>query len=197
MYVYSKKSNNKIIHKKQCPYYLHMNHKEIGFFHTLEEAKTAGYHQCKHCSSISKQYRKEYHEIKEYAAENGMAFYLNDGAITIHTTFSKWKIITNGNKHSLFLYHKNTKNIIKQDSRIEGYHSQSVRKNSIVDYMKYITEHDHYRKYNPEYHKAIPSQPRKGTNRYRKQQNKQKYKEHRESVWRVLTLIENNSSVHA
>lgn len=195
MYFYSKKSHSKIVHSFQCSYFEHMDHENTGQFDNLDEARKAGYRLCKCCAPISKYYRKEYYRIKDYAAKNGLLFYLNDGVLIIQTPYSKWKIITNGNKNYIFLYHKNTYNRGKDKSLVSGYHSQSVRRSSIMGYLKYIVEHDNYRLSNPEYHGPVYSEPpRKGTKRYKKAKMKERKREHYQSVMRVLTLIENNAN---
>lgn len=195
MYFYSKKSHKKIVHLSHCSYFQYMSHESIGKFENIEDAQTAGYRICKCCAPISKYYRKEYYKIKDYAAKNGIAFYLNDGALIIQTPRSKWKIITNGNRNYIFLYHKNIYNKGKDKSLVPGYHSQSVRRSTIMGYLKYIVDHDNYRMKNPEYHGPVYVEPaRKGTKRYKKEKTKERKRERYQSVMRVLALIENEKN---
>lgn len=183
MYYYSKKSHNKIVHLSHCTYFQHMNHDEIGTFGRMDEATSAGYRICKCCAPIRKYYKEEYYKIKDYASKNGIAFYLSNGEFIVQTPYSKWKIITNGRKNYIFLYHKNiySKNIDK--SLVPGYHSQAVRRNTIMGYLQYIVDHDNYRLKNPIYHGPVYVEPpRRGTKRYRKAMTKEKS----ENATRVL-----------
>lgn len=195
MYFYSKKSHNKIVHLNNCSYVLHMDRESKGQFANLEEAREAGYQLCKCCAPISKYYKSEYFKIKEYAAKNGLAFYLNDGVLIIQTPYSKWKIITNGHKNYIFLYHKNTYKKCRENTLVPGYHSQSVRRSTIMGYLKYIVEHDNYRLNNPEYHGPVYVEPpRKGTKRYKKEKKRERKRERYQSVMRVLALIEKETN---
>lgn len=194
MYFYSKKRGRKIVHTSQCPYCIRMNRERMEIFHTVEEAREKGYRLCKDCAPMGKYYRAEYHEIRNYADENGIIFDYYDGSITIRTPYSQWKIITNGRKKELFLYHKNVYRNSFEKSLVPGYHSQSVRRKSILAYMNYIVEHDRYRLRNPSYQKPlIDGGVKQGTKRYKKLVVKRKKQERYDSIMRVLALIENET----
>ena len=193
MFFYSKKSSRKIVHYGHCPYNRYMSKASKGQFETLEEARAAGYHLCKHCAPMGKHYRKEYKELERFARWNGVIFLYEDGVIDIETPRSRWKLVTEGKHNKLRLYHKNThKGKHKKDtSSIPGYHSQAIWKNSILEYMEFILEHDDYRRIHPD--EAPPQKsppPMKGTKRYRKKQKKLKKRRKAESIREVLRLIE-------
>lgn len=195
MLFYSTKSHNKIVHASHCPYLRRVNREDKGKFEDLDEAIGNGYRMCKCCSSISRHYRKEYNKIKKYACENGLVFYLENSTIIIQTRYSNWKIITKGAKKHMFLYHKNVykNNSIKQ--AVQGYHSQSVRRNTILEYMEYIVDHDKYWLKNAKTSGPVYTEPaRKGTKRYRKEKTKEQKNQRYQSVMRVLALIENNAN---
>ena len=42
MYLYSKKSGRKVVHKDNCYHLREAQREDIGWFHTLEEAQAAG-----------------------------------------------------------------------------------------------------------------------------------------------------------
>ncbi|MDE7231840.1 MAG: hypothetical protein K2N37_02020 [Lachnospiraceae bacterium] len=192
MYFYSKRSSSKIVHKQQCPYCEHMNCEVKEGFYTLEEARQEGYHLCKYCAPIGVYYRRELHKMKKYAAENGLIFNYSDGSILIQTPYSQWKIITNGRNDDIFLYHKNVFIKSYDKSLVPGYHSQAVRRRSIIAYMSYIVEHDRYRLRNPLYQKQTTNEPpKKGTKRYKKQKERRKRRERYASIMNVLALIDN------
>lgn len=124
---------------------------DIGEFNTSEEARENSYTQCKYCAPMGKYYRREYQSMKSCAVQNGLSFYLYDGAITIMTPHSKWKLITMGKKNRLHLLHKSTIKKEVKECIIPGYHSQSFYSPTIMGYMEFILEHDNYRLHNPGY----------------------------------------------
>lgn len=169
-----------------------MNGEWIESFRTREEAKDRNYHFCKYCSPMVKYYRAELLNIKNYASENGLIFDYYDNSISIRTPYSQWKIIVNGRKKDIFLYHKNIYGKSFDNSLVPGYHSQAVRRKSIVEYMKYIVKHDRYRLQNPSYHRPLADESVKpGTKRYKKLVKKQKKQERYDGIMRTLALIDN------
>lgn len=194
MYFYSKKSQRKIIHTMQCPYCIRMNREGMATFHTMEVAREKNYRLCQYCAPMGKYYRAEYREIKKYADENGMIFSYYDGTITVCTPYSQWKIIVNGRKRDMFLYHKNVYKNSFEKSLVPGYHSQSVRRNSILAYMNYIVKHDRYRLSNPSYQKPLTTgETKQGKKKYKRLVEKRKKQERYDSIMRVLALIENGT----
>lgn len=196
MMFYSKNSGSKVIHNNHCSYFKRMNHKNIGTFVSIEEARGAGYHLCKHCAPMWRYYSKEYYRIKAYAAKKGMALDYVDGEIIVQTPYSSWKIIVNGQKNHIFLYHKNTYGRCpnKRDL-VPGYHSQSVRRSTLMEYLEYIAEHDAYRLKHPEIEKyTAEAQSQKGTTRKKQKTRKGKKREHYQSMMRVLALLENEAN---
>ncbi len=194
MMFYSKKSKNKVIHHCHCYYFRHMDHNSIGKFETIEEARGAGYHLCKCCAPMGKYYRKEYYNMKGYVTKNALIVEYMDGEIVIQTPYSNWKIIVNGQKNHIFLYHKNTY-MKRHDKRslVPGYHSQSVRRNTLMDYLKYIVEHDAYRLHYPE-HQKKGFIPLKGKKKNKQRLKKEKKRERYRGMMRVLALIENEAN---
>lgn len=191
---YSTKSRRKIIHNNHCSYFKRMDHKHIGYFDSIEEARNAGYHICKHCTPMWSYYSKEYYKIKEYVANNAMEIDFRDGEIIVQTPYSNWKIIVNGQKDYIFLYHKNTYNKCPDKrSLVSGYHSQSVRRSTLMEYLKYIVEHDTYRLYHPEYQKKN-IELQKGKKKNKQKLKKEKKREHYQGMMRVLALLENEAN---
>ena len=194
MYYYSKNNRNKIVHFKECFHIQHTELDSIGWFETLFEAYEQGYRLCKCCSPLVKQYKREENEILDFCRRKGLSVYLDNMFITIYSIQSKWKIALDKN-NKIILYHKNDFTTAKDHlSKISGYHLQGdAQRNSIVDYLQYIVDHDHFRMLNPVYipkqnNEAVP--PRKGTKRYRSAQRKIKKIEHKKAIRNVLCLIE-------
>lgn len=195
MYYYSKKSRKKVIHKCNCFHYKCHDPKNFGTFYTIEEARSAGYKICKHCSAIHNAYRNEYKKLEKFAVEQGLSFFLSGEELIIFSTSkSKWKIISSKKKNKLILYHKNTQSRKSdKESAIEGYHIQKQKCNTLLEYMKLIIEHDSYRDRHPlqkTTKKEMKTPPPKGSKRYNKQQKTLKKQLHKKAVQDVLNLID-------
>jgi len=195
MYYYCKNSRKKIVHSVDCFHVQNTEIDSIGYFESIGEAYDQGYRLCKHCSPLVRQYKYECREMVDFCRKNGLAVHLGNRCISITSiSRSKWKIALD-KKNRFALYHKNSFTTEKDHlSEISGYHLQSdARRNSIVAYLQYIVDHDHFRMLNPAYipkKKKESSPPRKGTKRYRSAQRRiEKYKR-KKAIKNVLDLIE-------
>ena len=214
---YSAGSHRKIVHLSHCKVLKRVPKENRRSFESLEEAQAHGYRLC---PSIAQKYRKERSRVKKFCKDHDFTFKLQDGVIHVISKHDCWRMITNGNNNSLFLYHKNTaKRTYKEKipSIIPGYHSQAYRSKTILRYLEYIDSHDGYRndhpstgstapkqdkvcnmpswmtqKYGQDYSSFISPQYRriKGTKRYRKEQAKKKCQERRAAIIRVNALLE-------
>ena len=126
--------------------------------------------------------------------ENGISCFVSGRVLVIQTARSLWKIITNGRRNQLFLYHRNDPRIdYREDgtSLVPYFHSQAVRCSTIMEYLHYIVAHEEYREANPARRpRAKQPAPRKGTKRYRTAMRKDKEKERRSQRKHVYELIE-------
>lgn len=145
-------SRNKMVHKMNCRYAVMIPDKNRKYFATLREAGEAGYVQCKYCAYIRKYMKEERKELSDFCRKNGLYYEFNreDGALDVISRTGRWKIIVNGKRHFIWLYHKNLRGG-RKDSFVPGYHSQKICRSTLIDYMKYIAEHDQYRMENPLY----------------------------------------------
>lgn len=143
---------------------------------------------------IWKYYQQEEDAIMDICMENFITCFLQGKSLVIETPVSTWKIITNGRKKSMFLYHRNEMEIGMIDdpnALILNYHSQSCRRNTIVEYLEYIIAHDFYREKNPvKYSVKNKSNSQKGTKRHKKEMKKAKRREKRHETKCVMELIE-------
>ena len=192
MFYYSKNCKGKIVHYAHCCYSKMIEKQNIGYFSTLEEAQAAGYRVCNRCAPIRRFIRGEEKAINEYCQQNGMLYYLEDGCIIVKTPHSAWKIIIVGkSRKHIFLYHRNTHNS-NEKSTVPGYHCQSVRKNTVLEYMEYIVAHEEYRYKKPLAPKkqSVTPPPQKGTKRWRKEQKHLQHVQRKENIRHTLYLIE-------
>ena len=222
---YSANSHRKIVHQSHCKILKRVPKDNRLRFESLEEAQAHGYRLCNCCPSVAQKYRKERAQIVQFCRKHSFAMKLQDGVIHVISRHDCWRIITNGNNNTLFLYHKNTaKRTYKEKtpSIIPGYHSQAYRSKTILGYLEYIDSHDGFRdehpctefvsakqdkvcdmpswiadKYGQDYYSLVAPQYKriKGTKRYRKEQAKKKRQERRASIIRVNALLDELAAI--
>ena len=201
MYYYSKNSREKIVHLDSCFHLDNMNHSKMGCFQTLSEAYEQGYKICKHCNPLFNQYKKEKEQIIELCRKKGVSVFVGNKNVVIRSINSKWKITVDKNE-KFVLYHKNTyKTENDHLSQVKGYHLQGdVNKESIVEYLDYVLEHDYYRMMHPVYihkQKKEKAPPRKGTNRYKSLQHRIEKNNRKQAISNVLNIIDSLSNRQA
>lgn len=186
------RSSKRIVHRNDCRYVKMIPEKNRKFFATVEEARAEGYFCCKYCSHVWKYVEKEKGALDDYCSENGLSYRFNrmDGFLDIDSRQDRWKVIVNGKKHHIFLYHRNTKISLKPESSlVSGFHSQKTISPTVLGYMKYISEHDEYVEKMTRTHKK-KSKPIKGTKRYWKQVRREKKSLRRKQIRNVLEIID-------
>lgn len=164
-------SNSRIVHRTSCRYAERIKNKK--YFTTLKEAKEAGYVQCKYCAYIREYLDRERKELTNFCRRNGLYYEFNpkDGALDVISHTGRWKVIVNGQKHFIWLYHKNLYRE-KQTLLVPGYHSQNIRRSTLIGYMQYIVEHDQYRKESPLFENQIAGKSKKARAYQKKQAEK-------------------------
>lgn len=193
MFVASKKGSAKILHNQQCFYGERIQRKDRLLFYTLEEGERAGYHSCKYCSAIGRYYRKEKTKIKQFCEENKMLLQHRNTEIHVQMPLSQWKIVWDGKKGHIFLYHKNIfRRFMEEKEEVPGYHRQPVTKTSIYGYLKYIVLHDKWIFHHGNGEENKPKESYHGIRRkkYIIQVRRMKKKERRSSIRRVYNLLE-------
>lgn len=189
MYYYSKNSGGRIVHIGTCRYYHKFSEKNKGCFYTLEEANAAGYYMCKCCSPIRKFLLGNESTLNAFCQKNGIAYYLSNNEIIVEAPYSRWKICMLSNRKKIALYHQNIINPL-EEKEISGYHKQNVFCRSVIEYFQYIVEHEEYRRHNPVLIPVKAEPPRKGTKRWKKEQERLKKEKRKEQVSRVMQLFE-------
>lgn len=191
MFYYSNKS--KIVHYEGCYYLKNIKKKNSMSFDSIIDVRKGGYRICSCCSPITDHLKKEQTKLENFCQENGLAYFVNNGNLHIITYRSKWKILVSDSKDVLELHHENSFGK-EHDNSVPGYHKQNYISDSVIGYMKYITDHDHYRMYNPVPIFTKKEPPMKGTKRWNKQQKAIKKKERRLKILSVMNLIDSLSS---
>lgn len=191
MVFYSNNSREKVYHLPHCSFVRVMNKENRKRFSSPEQARQVGYRLCNCCSPVGQRLRKERQAVTDFCQNRGVAYYMHDGQLTVTTPRSKWKIVVHGKENVLTLYHRNAERRESTDSPIPKYHYQSVHRNSIVEYLDYIVEHDYYRMRNPyQPHHCKTSKPPKGSKRWKKQQEKEKRIAKYQAVQQVYALLD-------
>lgn len=197
MHYFSKKSRRKIIHSLECFHVKRMDVDSIGTFETRKEAYENGYRPCRCCSCIRKQYQKELPALVDFGRRNAVQFFVRDRCIQVYAPQSMWKICPTESEGTFALYHKNTcaayAKPSDEESEVPGYHLQKTRKKSILEYMEYIVDHEYYRMRHPLHSPQSCGErqpPRKGTKRYRKQQEREKRIIRKQAIRSVLFAID-------
>ena len=187
----SGKSSNKIVHTTGCRYVKMIPAKNRRYFDSPEAASAAGYTRCRYCSRIMKHLRKESKELKRFCGANGLYYGFNasDGSLDVLSPSGKWKVIVNGGKHLIWLYHINTHED-NRESLVRGYHSQKIRSETLLGYMDYIVKHDRFRKETPLYEFQRHGNTVKGSKKWKKEQKRAKQMRKKQQVRYVMRLFD-------
>lgn len=146
MLIYNKKSGSKVVHYSHCRHIKGRKQDVRVTFDTPEEARAAGYRLCKCCAPMTKFYRKEAKALEQFASENGLSYFYEDGMLDIKSLYSQWKVVVVGKSvKKLVIYHRNTQTRSNQrPSIVPGYHSQAYRSDTLLGYMRFVLSHDAY-----------------------------------------------------
>lgn len=193
MFYYSIESKAKVVHYEDCRNLKNIKRENLRSFDDIKEFRNSEYRICSCCSPITERLKKEQSALESFCQENGLLYFINNGNLHIRTCHSKWKVLVSDNKDVLELHHKNT--FEKEcNTSVPGYHRQKCISDSIIGYMVYITNHEHYRMYNPVPVFVKKEPPIKGTKRWNKQQKATKRKERKREILNVMSLIDSLSA---
>ena len=189
MFYYSTKFKRMTLHFEGCHHVKSIKNENKAEISSVLQARTEGFRMCKCCSPIQKDYIKNQNEIFDFAISNGIRCYMSRGSMCVQTVREKWLIVATGKGCELELHHKN-KYETENDDSVPGYHNQHFRRISVMEMLKYISEHELYRMIHPLQVKKQKLPPKKGTKRWVSQQRTQKKKEKKQQIRNVLNLID-------
>ena len=193
MFYYSNESKTKAVHYEGCYHLKNIKTDNLKSFEGIRDVRKSGYRLCSCCSPITAHLKKERAVLDTYCSENGLLYFVHKGNLHIRTHHSKWKVLASNNKNVLELHHENS--FYKEyDNSVPGYHRQNFFSDSVLGYLKYINEHEYYRMLNPLHVVRKKEAPKKGTRRYRGQQNMLAKKERKRQILNVLNLIDGLSN---
>lgn len=192
MFYYSVKSKNKVVHYQGCRHLKNIKEENLRSFESVNDIRSSDYRICSCCSPIAERLKNEQEELQKFCQKEGLSYFVSKGILHIRTYNSKWKILFSNKRNVLELHHENS--FEKEHSNsVPGYHRQKCISDSIIGYMKYIVNHEHYRMYNPILPNIKTEPPKKGSKRWNKQQKAIKRKERKQKIYNVIKLIDSLS----
>ena len=193
MLYYSKNNKSKIVHFISCRHSKLMLLENLGSFETLKEAWDAGYRLCKHCNPVFPFYRATRKSTEDYCTQNGVAYEIYHQCVRLCTPHSSWRI-TPTDSGEVALYHKNQWESYRDaESAVKGFHLQHKHCRTLLDYCRYIVEHDRYRRACPAQKPSYARPPKppapKGSKRWVKEQKREAKRERRNAIANVFNLF--------
>lgn len=147
--IVSFESKSKVYHKPGC-HHISRIKKRNQIEMTKGEAERAGFRICRCCNGMGHHKRAEKHVLEHYEKEKGMEFKYIDGILYAKTDFGCWKMVYVRGEQRIVLYHRNhtDKELNFEEPQYEFYHRQHdvPHSGSISHYLKYIYEHDRFKK---------------------------------------------------
>jgi len=207
MFVFSKASAKKIVHKEHCVFAAKIKMTNRVYFYSLRDAYAAGCRPCMYCSVLGSDFIKNRNKIKEFCAENNMECKWENGYIAITTSIDKWRIaVSDKAPYKLIIYHSNTAGI-SFGKRHKGkwlleYHIQKMKHKDIMTTLQGIAAHTRYKLEDPDLPdllrerfasitgKTMPKGERKGKKRRNKEKKWEERVLKRENVNRVMALLD-------
>ncbi|MDO4978164.1 MAG: hypothetical protein Q4E53_12985 [Eubacteriales bacterium] len=174
-----------VYHRKGCHYAKRIKYRK-GIDITSNEDMRAIYRPCKYCNSMKYAYDFSKDIMRYYEENKGIKFKYMDSILYILTEMGCWKLIYSEQEESIVIYHRNksSRPVKFEEPYNERYHLQrdAIRYSSITGALKYIYEHDRFRKAQEQHDKNFKYISKK----YKKQA---KRKERRDAVNRVNDLF--------
>lgn len=185
------KTSNKIFHLLDCQHARRISDSNKIFFLGRDQARALGYRQCECCSRLKKYYEKDKEQIDKFLIQHGMTMYIEDDSMFIENREYAWKITTRNKDHGLILYHANAESYNKLQKKnghlIHNYHVQKYKgPKDIISYLKYIDEHDTWKRQHLDAYKELPTRTKNEKKNYRKAKASSKKKK----VKNVLNILD-------
>lgn len=189
MRMMSKESAVKVYHRPECSHAQRI-YKGNRIQMNWEQAEWKGYRPCKCCDGMNFLYKLERDEVQQYAEQFHMQVHLKDNKVYVITDVGCWKIIYKIRDQEYILLHRNYVGEKVRLKNVENapYHRQQdfPTADSIMKYVKYIKEHDEFKKNAPEDYRLMP----KDTKQQKKYYRAARKREERRSARRVAKLFE-------
>lgn len=144
--------NNKIVHSNNC-HYINMIHKENIDIVDIYSAHSGGYVFCKRCDPMKRIYDRNKGNVDKFMASSSYEYRIDNGKMFVTNIKESWIIITDGT--ALLLFHKNRNEIFANFNveyvsnlplSISGYHFQKRNFRSLMKCLKYIRNHELFRR---------------------------------------------------
>lgn len=195
--IISKGSSEMVYHHPECRYAKRIykrNAKKISRY----DAEEKGYRSCKCCNNIRFLYQQELDEISRYKEDNQLDVDFMDGEVYVRSDVGCWKIHYRKREQKYILFHRNyvKGRIALEEVEKAPYHRQKDMSESrrIMQYLRYIYEHDKFVQYGPKDYRQMPQKTRKQKYYYQAA----KHRQERQSARRVdylFRLIEQKEGI--
>lgn len=169
MRIMSRKSSNMVYHRPECKYVRKIR-KQNSLQMDWKDAEWKGYRPCRCCDGAVYLYKMEKETIDRYADQFHMDVDLKDSKIYVRTDNGCWKIVYKIKEQRFILLHRNYANgrIRLEDVEKAPFHRQCdvPDAGSIMKYLKYIRQHDEYKKVAPKDYHQMPKYTRRQKSYY-------------------------------
>ena len=164
MYCFSKTSKRKLYHTEGCKYINNIAESNLGACNNQQVLFNNGYTFCEYCSPAGKYLRANSNYINELSKKTQKKVQrynirYNNGRIEITSAESKYLLVFKKGR-KMCLYHANAFDCATY-TEIPGYHLQMERDWKLSKLMKYIIQHDGYRKCFPIYYDTKEAENKK------------------------------------
>lgn len=144
---------------------------------------------CPADTALTHMYRTQYPQIRAICTANGLQCVLCSDSLRIISRYDCWRIYLHVLTGRPVLFHRSRRP--RYGSKVPHYHEQHCPRDSIVQMLKYIVEHDLYRM-----QLDVPPSFR-NTTKGRKARKAYEQKQHRWQTARTLAIIEEISSFNS
>lgn len=197
MRIMSRESSNMVYHRPECRYAVKIR-KKNRIQMKWEDAEWKGYRSCKCCDGIDFLYKMEKEKIEKYAEQFNIDVDFRDRKIYVRTDVGCWKIIYKIRNQRFILLHRNYVNgrIELQDAERVPFHRQGdmSEAGSIMKYLKYIKEHDEFKRNAPKDYRKLPQDTERQKAHYRAAK-KRAAKSDAKRLDSLFLLIENQEGI--
>ena len=134
------------VHLNDCVYISRIKQYHLVGYFNLENALSNNGRLCSCCASIRSFYLREKDDILRYCVSNQLNVSLKEDGIHVISQNEVWRIVMDPFRNQPTLYHHNRfyRGRKPTNSGLSEYHIQNCSWKSIVEYLKYIKNHEKY-----------------------------------------------------
>ncbi|MCM1537868.1 MAG: hypothetical protein NC254_05685 [bacterium] len=192
MRMMSSVSTSMVYHRPECRYVQKIrkrNRRQMD----RETAEWKGYRPCKCCNGAEFLYRIEREKIERFAEQFDLDVDMKDHKIYVRTDVGCWKIVYRRGSQRFLLLHRNHVNGrigLDETERVPFHRQWDVPEaESIMKYLRYIKDHDEFKRNKPADYRQMPRDTKKQKAYYRTAKRRAQRKSARR-LDRLFVMIE-------